>query len=111
MKNNKFNIDEKWIKILYEIFENTKELDKVILYGSRARGDHKLKSDIDLAIDVDSYEIGSHLFSKIEESNVLLKVDVVVLKYIESQKFLDSIKKQGIVFWERKDNNTFTKQN
>jgi uncharacterized protein len=102
MKKNNINIDKKWLEILFEIFEDTKGLDKVILYGSRARGDHKPKSDIDLAIDVDSYEIGSHLYSVIEESNILLSVDVVVLKYVESKKFLDNVKNQGIVIWERK---------
>lgn len=56
---------------------------KAILFGSRARGDARQWSDIDLAIDSEKDfppEILSVLREAFEESNMLLNVDVVDLR-------------------------------
>lgn len=56
---------------------------KAILFGSRARGDARQWSDIDLAIESDNDlppEILSALREAFEESNLLLNVDVVDLR-------------------------------
>ena len=56
---------------------------KAILFGSRARGDARQWSDIDLAIDSEKDflpEILSVLREAFEESNILLNVDVVDLR-------------------------------
>lgn len=101
MNKNQFNIKPIYIKILYDIFYNTPNLQQVILFGSRARGDHKPLSDIDLAISTDNLKAIKYIKSKIEESNILLKVDVVELNSIESQKLIDNIIADGVVIWDR----------
>ena len=56
---------------------------KAILFGSRARGDARQWSDIDLAVDcgIDfPPSILSALREAFEESNILLNVDVVDLR-------------------------------
>ena len=56
---------------------------KAILFGSRARGDARKWSDIDLAIDSKNElppEILSALREAFEDSNILLNVDVVDLR-------------------------------
>ena len=40
--DKEFDINPIYLKILLEIFENTPSLDQVMLFGSRARGDHKI---------------------------------------------------------------------
>ena len=48
---NQYGLDEKiWKQILATCFTDA-NVDAVILYGSRARGDYKQGSDIDIAID------------------------------------------------------------
>ena len=46
---------QKWQRIVKKIVNELKKLDvrKVLLFGSRARGDYVKNSDIDLAIDGD----------------------------------------------------------
>jgi uncharacterized protein len=97
----KFGLKPRVINELYRVFEGIENLDHVIIYGSRARGDFKPRSDIDLAITSESKEIKTEILWAIEEADILLHVDVVNLKYVESQKFLDNVKEQGIIFWER----------
>lgn len=56
---------------------------KAILFGSRARGDARQWSDIDLAIESENDlppEILSALREAFEDSNILLNVDVVDLR-------------------------------
>ncbi len=51
----------------------------IYLYGSRARGDHKERSDIDLAIvcPLASYDDWISIIEIIEEADTLLKIDCV----------------------------------
>ncbi len=74
-------------------------VEKVILFGSRARGDYKRTSDIDLAISGGNY---SAFVTEIdEESSTLLKFDVVNLDGSVQSELLDSICKEGKVFYEK----------
>ena len=64
-------------KVIDEIREiaKTYDIEKVLLFGSRARGDYKERSDIDLAV----YGGKTAIFSLAidEETSTLLKYDIV----------------------------------
>ena len=74
-------------------------IEKVILFGSRARGDYKERSDIDLAfaggngtgfsLDVD------------EETSTLLMFDLVDLSGPVQPELLDSIQRGGVIIYEK----------
>ncbi len=46
-----YGINEKVYNNLLMYFEKEKDINKVILFGSRAKGNSKINSDIDLCID------------------------------------------------------------
>lgn len=48
--NNPFGISEKSYLLLVETFAKYTQIEEVILFGSRAKGNYKNGSDIDLAI-------------------------------------------------------------
>ena len=88
-------------KVIDEIcnFARRYELKRVILFGSRARGDYKERSDIDIAFQGGSapgFEI-----SVDEETSTLLKFDFVNLDRPVSPELLDSINKEGIIIYEQ----------
>ena len=74
-------------------------VEKVILFGSRARGDFRERSDIDLAftggdgarfsLDVD------------EETWTLLMFDIVNLDKPVQPELLESIRRDGVVIYEQ----------
>ena len=64
-----------WIKDLAEKFN----LEKVILFGSRARGDNKERSDIDLAIAGDRADCIEFSLAADEEIPTLLMFDFVII--------------------------------
>jgi uncharacterized protein len=71
---------------------------KAILFGSRARGDARQWSDIDLAVEfADGVPNGvlSALREAFEESNILLNVDVVDLSEA-SPAIRDAVKNEGV---------------
>ena len=76
------------------------DAEKVVLFGSRARGDNLPKSDIDIAVagcrDLRrfSYLIDEHL-------DTLLDVDAVNLDESLSQSLLDEIARDGVVLYEK----------
>lgn len=74
-------------------------VEKVILFGSRARGDYQRASDIDLAVlggDIMRFALDVD-----EETSTLLEFDVIDLSLPLQERFLDSIKEEGIVLYEK----------
>ncbi|MDD5900261.1 MAG: nucleotidyltransferase domain-containing protein [Lachnospiraceae bacterium] len=74
-------------------------MEKVILFGSRARGDYTRISDIDLAVlggDVVSFSLAVE-----EEVSTLLTFDVVDLSSEIADGLINSIRKEGIVLYEK----------
>ena len=73
-------------------------IQKVILFGSRARGTFRRDSDIDLAVSGGNADL--FRLSVEEETDTLLTYDVVNLDHIVSTELLDVIRKEGIVLYE-----------
>lgn len=92
------NIDEKIQKEVIELAKRC-DIDKVILFGSRARGDNREKSDIDLAVT--GGNIVEFRLSIDEKVRTLLMFDVVNLDEPVQKPLLESIEKEGIILYEK----------
>ncbi|WP_165741656.1 nucleotidyltransferase family protein [Candidatus Thiosymbion oneisti] len=86
------------VKIIDEYFPGQKV--KVFLYGSRARGDNKLKSDYDFAFELPNSVNRSRFKLEVREKvPSLCGVDVVVLDEI-SDDLKAEILKEGKLLYE-----------
>ena len=74
-------------------------IHKVVLFGSRARGDFHDRSDIDLAVS--GGDAGRFRLAVEEETSTLLKFDVVELEKSVSCELLAEIEKDGLVLYEK----------
>ena len=74
-------------------------INKVVLFGSRARGDFHDRSDIDLAVS--GGDAGRFRLAVEEETSTLLKFDVVEMEKSVSCELLAVIEKEGIVLYEK----------
>lgn len=87
--------------VLQAIIKLAKDNDvrKLILFGSRARGDYQERSDIDLAF----YGGNSSRFilEVDEETPTLLQFDVLDLDKPIQAELLESIKREGMVIYEK----------
>ena len=96
----RFGLEENLLEEILKIIRNHKCVKRAILYGSRARGDYKKTSDIDLAIEGCPDWVVSEIRETLEEeAPTLLTFDVVNLeKAPESLK--ENILKEGVVIYE-----------
>lgn len=91
------------------IFAAYPELNKVVLYGSRATGKAKPRSDIDLATIgiVDDYRLG-RLALDLEDMPIPQKCDLTAYESIRYAPFKRHIDNFGITIYERGDLSRFT---
>ena len=75
------------------------KVQKVILFGSRARGDFRERSDIDIAF----YGGNGDLFciEVDEETSTLLQYDIVNMNKTIQKELKDSIIREGMVIYEK----------
>jgi predicted nucleotidyltransferase len=96
-----FNIDEGLIQSIREIGRNY-PIEQIVLFGSRARGDHKPVSDIDLAVLLlPESNCTGRLTSDLEDLNTLFKIDTIFINENIDPKLLENIKKEGVLLYER----------
>ena len=71
---------------------------RILLYGSRARGNYTITSDVDIAIDCGEDDF---LIQSIdEEVRTLLKIDIVNLRKV-NKRLQNEISTDGIVLYEK----------
>lgn len=101
-----YGLDDDVINILVNYFEQTKQIEKVIIFGSRACGNYKESSDIDFALVGD---INNYLLFKITDDlsslPLIYKFDVLNYKDISNKKLLAEIRTKGKIFYERQIKN------
>ncbi|MEZ4272902.1 MAG: nucleotidyltransferase domain-containing protein [Myxococcota bacterium] len=77
---------------------------KIVLFGSRARGDARERSDVDLAFVLDEKACpsrwGAFATAAREDLRTLLELDLVKFNEV-SQAFSETIVSTGIVIYER----------
>ena len=72
---------------------------RLVLFGSRARGDNRERSDIDLAVYGMPKEERSMFWLDAEDLPTLLKLDIVHIVPGMDPKFLENIEKDGVTLY------------
>jgi len=94
------------------VFERFPEIERAILYGSRAKGTHKNGSDIDLTLEGNTLDV-SRLGSIADALDDLLlpyQIDLSIRHAIQQADLLEHIERVGQVFYQKGDNNLFHRQ-
>ncbi len=76
--------------------------ERLVLFGSRARGDHKERSDIDLAVYGMPEKNHALFWLDAEELPTLLKFDIVHISPRTDPDLLSNIKKDGVTLYAAK---------
>jgi len=99
----KHGLEEKTTAQIQSVFAAFPSVKKAVLYGSRAKGNFKPGSDIDLAL----YGSGLNLqtLHRIEDAldDLLLpyQIDLAIFARIANAELREHIERVGIVFYER----------
>ena len=93
-----YNLPDRVIKEI-TAFAKENSIIKIVLFGSRARGDHTERSDVDLAVyggDFDSF------YWNIKENiHSLLSFDVVDMNSRVTEESKKEIERDGVVIYEK----------
>ena len=94
------NLSKSIINEIIDISKKHYEINKVVLFGSRARGDNELKSDIDLAVYCDS-DLSLFIEEIENTTHTLLEFDFSDMNNIVDDFFIEQVEKEGIVLYEK----------
>ena len=96
MLNSNLGLKSNEIEKIQMVFANHAEIEKVIVYGSRAKGNHRPYSDIDLSL-VGNIDLTLQNKIELELDDLLLpyKFDVSIFYKIENKELIEHINRIG----------------
>ena len=94
--SNSFGLPERTVNELLEFFKKKAEIQKVIIYGSRAKGTYKNGSDIDFAIWITDEGKLSSIKAELEDLPTPYKFDVINYETLTNEALKNSIDTDGI---------------
>lgn len=94
----KYNIPDRVMRDLIT-FSKEYKIQKVVLFGSRARGTHTSRSDIDLAVSGGDFD--SFYWAIKEKVHSLLSFDLIEWDAGVSEELKRAIEKDGVVIYEK----------
>lgn len=94
----RYGLSEETYNKIKEVIKNNKDY-KFILFGSRARGDYKSTSDIDIAVEENiPRETQYKIMNEIDLLDIIYKIDLVFIDEKINSELLESIKRDGVEF-------------
>lgn len=98
-----FGLPDKTLAAIRQILADFPAVEKAILYGSRAKGNYRPGSDIDLTLIGDQLDIRilGNIAARLEESPIPYQVDLSLWKHLDHAKLREHIERVGVVFYQR----------
>ena len=80
------------------------EIEKAVLYGSRAKGNYRNGSDIDLTLFGDgiNFSLLTRLDNELDDLLLPYKFDISQFASLTHPELIDHIRRVGAVFYEKK---------
>lgn len=102
-------LNQNTLQALQQVFAEFEEIDKVVLYGSRAKGTYKAGSDIDLTVVLQSDVPAtlSLLFAiqeAVEDLDLIYNIDLSLMADIQNPDLIEHINRVGQQLYSAKSN-------
>ncbi|ARU48423.1 nucleotidyltransferase family protein [Sulfurospirillum diekertiae] len=94
-----FGLSDDVIEKMQQVFSQFPNIKEVVVFGSRAKGNYKEGSDIDLALKGTALNLQTlqNLELKLEELYLPYKIDMVIYKNIANDALKEHIDRVGMV--------------
>lgn len=102
----RFGLKETTIEKLCGVFAKYPQVSKAVLYGSRAKGNYKNGSDIDLTLHGGTDLTLSVLYKILDDIDDLLlpyTIDLSIYRTLSDPDFLDHIQRVGVTFYDKSE--------
>ena len=97
----KYGLRDETIDNINRVFEKYHKIQKVIIYGSRAKGNYKNGSDIDLTLigeDINIQDL-NRIYIDLDELYLPYMFDISIYKNLENIDLIDHINRVGCDFY------------
>ena len=99
---NNFGLPQRTIDELLAYFKTKPEIEKVLVFGSRSRGDFRNGSDIDFAIWMSDDTAFFRISGELDDLPTPYKFDVINYKKLTHEGMKNSIVRDGVLFYQKK---------
>lgn len=100
----KYGLKDAAIQKICEVLAKYPAIEKAVLYGSRAKGNYKNGSDIDLTLHggVDlTFRVLANVMNDLDDLLLPYTIDLSIFKNIQEDEVVDHIRRVGVVFYEK----------
>lgn len=100
-----FGLSNATIEKIRSVFVRCPQVEKAVLYGSRAKGTFRNGSDIDLTLFGDglTYELLSRISRELDDLLLPYSFDLSLFANIQDADVIDNIRRGGVAFYEKSD--------
>ena len=98
-----FGLKQTTIDKINSVFEKNPEVEQVIIYGSRAKGNYRNGSDIDITLKGEklTYDILSKIMGEIDDLDTPYLFDISIFDKLDSPGLEEHINRVGQIFYKK----------
>jgi len=110
MNTQYFGLPATAVEKIRAVFARHPQVEKAVLYGSRAKGNHRNGSDIDLTLYGDrlSHRILLKIMGELDELLLPWMIDLSIFASLDHDKLIEHIERAGVIFYVRAERNART---
>lgn len=100
-----FGLPDKTVAIIRRILADVPAVKKAVIYGSRAKGNFRPGSDIDLTLYGEGLDLRmlEEIAARLDESPIPYQVDLSIFDRLDHAGLREHIERVGVVFYQRED--------
>jgi len=98
-----FGLKDNHINLIKSVFNRYNNITKAVIYGSRAKGNYRAASDIDLTLFGEDLNFITLLKVENALDDLLLpyNIDLSIFHKIENKELIEHINRIGIIFYKK----------
>ena len=103
----RFGLKEITVQKICGVFAKYSRVEKAMIYGSRAKGNYKNGSDIDLTLyggkDL-TLDVLYKIMTEIDDLLLPYTIDLSIFHDLSDPDFIDHIQRVGVLFYKKREN-------
>ena len=101
----KYGLSDRTLQKIREVFSHYPQIERAILYGSRATGTYRNGSDIDLTLCGSelTHSLLSRLDTELDDLLLPYTIDLSVFDRIRNPKLVEQINRVGVNFYKKSE--------
>lgn len=102
----RYGLKNRIIENINNIFNQYPQIEKAVLYGSRAKGNYKNGSDIDLVLYGNKLTLSlvNKVMNEIDDLLLPYSFDISIFEHLSNPALIEHINRVGIIFFSPKKN-------